>query len=297
VITEVAGIRCGHWTDADAQTGCTVVLFPEGTVASAEVRGGAPASRELDLLAPGRLVQRIDALLLTGGSAFGLAAADGVMRFCEEHGLGHPTAGGVVPIVPALALYDLAVGDATVRPGAEQGHAACVAAISGPVEVGAVGAGTGARVNKWRGADGARPGGVVTATRRAGGLVVSALLAVNAFGDIDADGNALAVAADLLGAATGSLALVTDATVNTGANTTIGLIVTNAALDKLGCLALAQAGHGALARAIVPSHTSVDGDALVAAATGDLDLAEAGADLDAVRLLAAAAVEAAVRSL
>jgi L-aminopeptidase/D-esterase-like protein len=297
VITEVSGVRCGHWTDADAQTGCTVVLFPEGTVASAEVRGGAPASRELDLLAPGRLVQRIDALLLTGGSAFGLAAADGVMRFCEEHGLGHPTAGGVVPIVPALALYDLAVGDATVRPGAEQGHAACVAAISGPVEVGAVGAGTGARVNKWRGADGARPGGVVTATRRAGGLVVSALLAVNAFGDIDADGNALAVAADLLGAATGSLALVTDATVNTGANTTIGLIVTNAALDKLGCLALAQAGHGALARAIVPSHTSVDGDALVAAATGDLDLAEAGADLDAVRLLAAAAVEAAVRSL
>jgi L-aminopeptidase/D-esterase-like protein len=297
VITEVSGVRCGHWTDADAQTGCTVVLFPEGTVASAEVRGGAPASRELDLLAPGRLVQRIDALLLTGGSAFGLAAADGVMRFCEEHGLGHPTAGGVVPIVPALALYDLAVGDATVRPGAEQGHAACVAAISGPVEVGAVGAGTGARVNKWRGADGARPGGVVTATRRAGGLVVSALLAVNAFGDIDADGNALAVAADLLGAATGSLALVTDATVNTGANTTIGLIVTNAALDKLGCLALAQAGHGALARAIVPSHTSVDGDALVAAATGDLDLAEAGADLDAVRLFAAAAVEAAVRSL
>ncbi len=297
MITEVAGVRCGHWTDADAQTGCTVVLFPEGTVASAEVRGGAPASRELDLLAPGRLVQRIDALLLTGGSAFGLAAADGVMRFCEERGLGHPTAGGVVPIVPALALYDLAVGDATVRPGAEQGHAACVAATSGPVAVGPVGAGTGARVNKWRGADGARPGGVVTATRRAGGLVVSALLAVNAFGDVDPDGSALAAAADLLGAATGSLALVADSPVSTGANTTIGLVVTNAALDKLGCLALAQAGHGALSRAIVPSHTSVDGDALVAAATGDLDLADAGADLDAVRLLAAAAVEAAVRSL
>jgi L-aminopeptidase/D-esterase-like protein len=152
-------------------------------------------------------------------------------------------------------------------------------------------------VNKWRGADAARPGGVVTATRRAGGLVVSALLAVNAFGDIDPDGTGLAAAADLLGAATGSFALVAEAQVNTASNTTIGLIVTNAALDKLGCLALAQSGHGALARAIVPSHTSVDGDALVAAATGDLDLAEAGADLDAVRLLAAAAVEAAVRSL
>jgi L-aminopeptidase/D-esterase-like protein len=287
VITEVAGIRCGHWTDADAQTGCTVVLFPEGTVASVEVRGGAPASRELDLLAPGRLVQRIDALLLTGGSAFGLAAADGVMGFCEEHGLGQPTTGGVVPIVPALALYDLAVGDATVRPAAAQGRAACLAATSGPVAVGAVGAGTGARVNKWRGADAARPGGVVT----------SALLAVNAFGDTDPDGTGLAAAADLLGAATGSRTLVANAQVNTASNTTIGLIVTNAALDKLGCLALAQSGHGALARAIVPSHTSVDGDALVAAATGDLDLAEAGADLDAVRVLAAAAVEAAVRSL
>src|SRR5689334_22923880 len=146
------------------------------------------------------------------------------MRFCEEHGRGHPTAGGVVPIVPALALYDLAVGDATVRPGPDEGRAACVAATSGRVEVGAVGAGTGARVNKWRGADAARPGGIVTATRRAGALVVSALLAVNAFGDIDPDGTRLAAAADALAAAPDRLALVADAPVTTGANTTVGVI-------------------------------------------------------------------------
>jgi L-aminopeptidase/D-esterase-like protein len=297
VITEVGGVCCGHWTDLDARTGCTVVLFPEGTVASAEVRGGAPASRELDALAPGRLVQRIDALVLTGGSAFGLAAADGVVRFCAEHGRGHPTTAGPVPIVPALGLFDLGVGDGTVRPGADEGYAACLEAGSGPVAVGAVGAGAGATIAKWLGPDAARSGGIVTATRRAGPIVVSALLAVNAFGDVDVDGTALAAAADRLGASTDGLAVVADAPVSAASNTTIGTIVTNAALDKLGCLALAQAGHGALSRAIVPSHTAVDGDALVAAATGEVALDDAGADLDAVRLLGAAAVEAAVRSL
>jgi L-aminopeptidase/D-esterase-like protein len=297
VITEVAGVCCGHWTDLDARTGCTVVLFPEGTVASAEVRGGAPASRELDALAPGRLVQRIDALLLTGGSAFGLAAADGVVRFCAEHGRGHLTTAGPVPIVPALGLFDLGVGDGTVRPGADEGYAACLEAGSGPVAVGAVGAGAGATIAKWLGPDAARPGGIVTATRRAGPIVVSALLAVNAFGDVDVDGTALAAAVDRLGASPDGLAVVADAPVSAASNTTIGTIVTNAALDKLGCLALAQAGHGALSRAIVPSHTAVDGDALVAAATGAVALDVVGADLDAVRLLGAAAVEAAVRSL
>ena len=305
MITDVAGVRCGHWTDAVARTGCTAVLFPEGTVASAEVRGGAPASRELDLLAPDRLVQRLDALLLTGGSAFGLAAADGVVAHCEAHGLGHPTAVGPVPIVAALALFDLTVGDAAVRPGPAAGRAACEAASAGLVEVGPVGAGTGATVGKWRGAEGTRQGGIVTSTRRAGRLVVAALLAVNAFGDIDPDGAGLAAAATELARRAAGFSVVGSAPITpgtgaaeaAGTNTTIGVLVTNARLDKLGCLALARAGHDGLARAVVPGHTQVDGDALVAAATAEASLAELDADLGTVRLLGAAAVEAAVRSL
>src|SRR4029079_18617939 len=148
---DVDGVRVGHWTDSVARTGCTVVLFPDGTVASGEVRGGAPAEREMALLDPARTVTRIDALVLTGGSAFGLAAADGVMRFCEERGMGFPTAGGVVPIVVALGLYDLAVGDGSVRPGPDEGYAACEAAGGGAVALGRVGAGTGATIAKWQG--------------------------------------------------------------------------------------------------------------------------------------------------
>ena len=136
----MGGVRVGHWTDAAAQTGCTVVLFPDGTVASGEVRGGAPAEREMALLDPSRTVNRIDAVVLTGGSAYGLASADGVMRFCEERGMGFPTAGGVVPIVVALGLYDLAVGDGSVRPGPAEGYGACEAAAAGAVELGSVGA-------------------------------------------------------------------------------------------------------------------------------------------------------------
>src|SRR5207302_7774520 len=131
MITEVPGVRVGHWTDEVARTGCTVVLFPDATVASGEVRGGAPATREWDLLAPGRLVRRVDAVVLSGGSAFGLAACDGVMRFCEERGMGFPTAAGPVPIVVGAALFDLLVGDASVRPGPAEGYAACVAASAG----------------------------------------------------------------------------------------------------------------------------------------------------------------------
>jgi L-aminopeptidase/D-esterase-like protein len=275
----VPGARVGHWTDAEARTGCTVVLLPEGTTGSAEVRGGAPATRELDALAPERLVARVDAVVLTGGSAFGLAAADGVVRWCEERGRGFPTRAGAVPIVPALGLYDLAVGEASVRPTAESGHAACEAATEGTFAVGAVGAGTGATVGGWRGPDHVRPGGIGTATIRHGDLVVSALLAVNAFGDIDVDGTATADPA-LSGPTTPF------------ENTTIGVIATNARLDKLGCLVVAQGGHDGLARAIVPAHTRADGDALVAVATGEVEAA-----VDVVRLAAVTAVERAVRSV
>lgn len=287
MITDVPGIRCGHWTDTDAMTGCTVVLLPPTTVASAEVRGGAPASRELEALGVGRLVEEAHAVVLTGGSAFGLAAADGVMSWCEERGVGYDTVVARVPIVPALAIFDLAVGDPSVRPGPDQGRAACDAATDGPVQLGAVGAGTGATVGKWKGPENTRPTGIASATERHGDLVVSSLVVVNAFGDIergDAEGGGTA------GAEKPHAPLT---------NTTIGLVATNARLDKVGCHLLAQGAHDGLARAITPPHSRFDGDAFVAAATGEvaLDQVEPYADVDTVRLLAMRAVERAIRSL
>ena len=150
-LTAVDGIRVGHWTDEKALTGCTVVLCDGGAVGGVDVRGGGPGTRETDLLAPGRLVERVDAVLLTGGSAFGLAAADGVMRFLEERGIGFDTGVARVPIVPAAVIFDLAVGDKSVRPGADHGYAACQVATDEPVAEGNVGAGTGATVGKWAG--------------------------------------------------------------------------------------------------------------------------------------------------
>jgi L-aminopeptidase/D-esterase-like protein len=271
VITDVPGVRVGHWTDASGRTGCTVVLLPDGTVASGEVRGGAPGTREFDLLAPERLVTRVDAVVLAGGSAFGLAACDGVMRWCEERGVGFPTAGGPVPIVVGAVLYDLMVGDPAARPGPDAGYAACVAATDGLIETGAVGAGTGATVAKWRGREHARPGGIGTASVREGDLVVGALLAVNAFGD-------------RIGAVEGPIEPGAAFT-----NTTIGVVVSNAALDKTGCLLVAQSAHDGLARALDPVHATVDGDAIVAAAVGGAD-----APVDRVRMLAAHCVSEAV---
>lgn len=282
--TDVPGVRVGHWTDADARTGCTVVLLPEGTVASGEVRGGAPATREFALLDPTRMVTRLDAVVLSGGSAFGLAAADGVMDHLAEEGIGFETVGGRVPIVVALSLYDLAVGDPTVRPTAAHGRAAAAAAHDGPVETGPVGAGTGATVAKWRGPGHRRDGALVAATRRGReGLVVAALVAVNAFGEPGADPGDVAD-----GTVTGS-----DLSEGApGTNTTIGVVVTNARIDKVGCHLLAQSAHHGLARSVSPSHTSVDGDAFVAAATGTVE-----AELAVVRNLAVAAVSDAVLTL
>ena len=274
---DLEGVRVGHWTDAVARTGCTVVLLPEGTVASGEVRGGAPGTREFELLRPERLVSHIDAVVLTGGSAFGLASCDGAVRWCEEHGRGFVTRAARVPIVVGAVLYDLAVGDPTVRPGAEDGYAACVAATEGDVELGAVGAGTGATVAKWWGTEPERrPGGLGGAVERDGDLVVAALMAVNAFGD-------------LVGAVRRPLPVAAPATV--GENTTIGVVLTNARLDKTGCLLVAQSGHDGLARALEPAHATVDGDAIVACATGVVEAA-----VDRVRVLAARAVESAIRS-
>lgn len=286
MITDINGVRVGHWTDPAAHTGCTVVLFPDGTVASGEVRGGAPATRELELLDPRRTVSRIDAVVLTGGSAFGLAAADGAMRFCEEQGVGFATPVGPVPIVVALALFDLAVGDPAARPGPHEGYAACVAATDGPVPLGSVGAGAGATVAKFGPAPDRRPGGLVSAGAEGGGLRVAALVAVNAAGTPGADDRTaldLAEAQDVAGARV----------TGTGfANTTIGVVATNARLDKMACHLVAQGGHDGLARALFPAHTRADGDAFVAAATGEVE-----ADVDVVRALAVHVVAEAVRTL
>ncbi|HEX6425392.1 MAG TPA: P1 family peptidase [Acidimicrobiales bacterium] len=308
MITDVPGLRVGHWTDAAAATGCTVVLFPEGTVASGEVRGGAPATREVALLDPTRSVARLDALVLSGGSAFGLAAADGAVRYCEERGMGFPTPAGPVPIVVALALFDLMVGDPAVRPGPEQGYAACLAATAGRVEVGRVGAAAGATVGTGGAAvPGAswaarrRPGGLVTAAARAGDLVVAALVAVNAAGVPGGDD---AAAVDLAAAtepggpgredphgALGAAGAKGPGMAGFG-NTTVGLVATNATLDKLACHLVAQSAHDGLARSVFPAHGRSDGDAFVAAAVGGV-----AADLDAIRALAVHVVARAIGGL
>jgi L-aminopeptidase/D-esterase-like protein len=279
VITEVPGVRVGHWTEGEARTGCTVVLFPEGTVASGEVRGGAPGTREFDLLDPSRLVRRLDAVVLAGGSAFGLAAADGVARWCDERGIGFPTAGGPVPIVVAAVLYDLGVGSPSVRPDAAAGYAACVAATDGPFEVGA---GTGATIGGDKGPENRAPGGVGTASAREGDLVVAALFAVNAFGRIRGEGTTVEPSQ-----------VVTPPWAAEGMeNTTIGVVATNASLSKGQCLLVAQSAHDGMARALEPVHTVVDGDAVVAAAVGAVQ-----APLERVRLLAARVTEEAIRAV
>jgi len=290
-VTDVAGVEVGHWTDADARTGCTVVLFPEGTVASGEVRGGAPATRELELLDPQRLVARLDAVVLSGGSAFGLAAADGVMGWLEAEGRGLPTRAGPVPIVVGLSLFDLLVGDGRVRPGPDEGRAACELASAGPVPLGAVGAGAGATVGKVWGTGRTRDAGLGGATVRHDDLVVSALVAVNAYGDVDDGGGRVDDLAEGLdpSAVAASIQRELGGTIP-GENTTIGVVATNAALDKVGCLVVAQGAHDGLARSLVPTHTRVDGDAFVAAATGAVDV-----PVDVVRHLALVAVERAVR--
>jgi L-aminopeptidase/D-esterase-like protein len=283
----VPGVAVGHWSDPEALTGCTVVLLPEGTVASGEVRGGAPGTREWELLAPERMVAHLDAVVLTGGSAFGLAACDGVVRWCEERGRGLPTVGGRVPIVVGAVLYDLASGDRRSRPGAEEGYLACEEALPGPVQQGRVGAGTGATVAKCRGRASARPGGLGSASESEGDLVVWSLMAVNAYGDLLAEGKP-PPAGELL---VGGSPILTEASGGAAIeSTTIGVLVTNARLDKPGCFLLAQSGQDGLARALEPVHTRFDGDAVVAAATGRTE-----APLELVRVLGARAVAGAVR--
>lgn len=289
-ITDVAGIKVGHATDAKAATGCTVVLCEQGAVGGVDVRGSAPGTRETDLLRPMNLVERAHAILLTGGSAFGLAAADGVMRYLEERGVGYDVAVAKVPIVAAAVVFDLMVGSPTVRPTMETGYSAARAAAAGPVEEGSVGAGTGATVGKLMGPASAMKGGVGTwAVSFPSGVVVGALAVVNAFGDIldDRTGTILAGARDRH---TGRFLNMTQALLSGrhapgfATNTTLGVIATNVGLTKEQANKLAQLGHDGLARVVSPVHTMLDGDTIFA-----LSIGAAKADFVA---LGAAAVEA-----
>jgi L-aminopeptidase/D-esterase-like protein len=282
VITEVRGIRVGHWTDAAARTGCTVILCPPGAVGSGEVRGGAPGTRETDLLRPGMLVDEVHALLLTGGSAFGLAAADGVVRWLEERGVGFDAGVARVPIVPAAVLFDLAVGDGSVRPGPREGYAACESAAD-RFEQGAVGAGTGATVAKLHGPDRAVPGGLGTASATGEGVTVAALAAVNAVGEIvEEDGTVVA------GALPGEAPDEEAQPPLPLSSTTLAVVATDASLTKERAHLLAIAGHDGIARAVKPAHTMWDGDTIFTLATGGADVAQPTLERMAEEVLARA---------
>lgn len=283
-ITSIPGITAGHAQDHDALTGVTVVLCPDGAVGGVDVRGGAPGTRQTDALGVTHLVPLVHAVVLTGGSAFGLEAGTGVMRWLEEHGAGFDVGVTRVPIAPAAVIFDLALGRADVRPDAAMGYAACAAASSEPPAQGSVGAGTGATVGKALGLPNAMRGGVGTAAYELGaGVLVGALVVVNAFGDVrdPATGRILAGArvpgktefADSLAALHARAGRQPQGSTwgrgqEPGQHTVIGVVATNARLTKSQATKVAQMAHDGLARAVRPAHTMVDGDTLFALATG-----------------------------
>lgn len=265
-LTAVAGIRVGHWTDPEAATGCTVVVTPpQGAVASGAVLGGAPGTREIALLDPERTVDRVHAVLLAGGSAFGLDAASGVMRWLAARGIGFDTGVARVPIVPAAVLFDLAVGRSDVRPGPADGEAAAAAAHDGPVERGRVGAGAGATAFKLFGPERAVRSGLGSVSLALEGATVAALVVANPLGAIvdPDDGRPVAGEPVALGEAPARFAGAA------GTNTTLAIVATDAPLDKAGARALATAAHAGIARVVRPSHTPFDGDAAFVLSTGD----------------------------
>ncbi|MGF1666656.1 MAG: P1 family peptidase [Acidimicrobiia bacterium] len=283
-LTAVAGIKVGHWTDPVAMTGCTVVDLPEPNVAAVETRGAAPGSRETALLEPGMLVEQVQAIVLCGGSAFGLAAADGVMSELERVGRGHPTQAGPVPIVPAAVVYDLAEGDAAVRPRPEHGVAAFRDASPAPVASGRVGAGAGCTVAKWRGLR--LPGGVGSWAVEGDGFTVGALVVLNAVGDVfSLEGRSLTGGPAVPGVPRRSPAA--------GENTTLVVVATDARIGRADLTRLAVRSHDALAVCIRPVHTRFDGDTCFAVSCGSGD---AGVDEVAEAAFEAVgrAVEAAV---
>ncbi len=297
-INEIEGFKLGHAQDREAMTGCSVILAPDGAAAGCDVRGGSPATRETDLLSPEKAVDKIFAVCLSGGSAFGLDAASGVMGFLEAQGKGFDTPAGVVPIVCAASLFDLALGDGSVRPDAAMGYEAAKNAFLGkPFMQGSVGAGTGASVGKLYGMDRASKSGIGYFACREGDLAVGAIVAVNALGDVyDEDGEQIA---GLLSKDLDEFISTEDEIINNWnvrhdafkGNTTIGCILTNAKLSKAECGKIATLGHNGLARAIRPVHTAFDGDTLFCMASGRVE-----ADPLAVGVLAERMVAKAIKN-
>ena len=266
------GFSVGHWTDREGATGCTVVLAPDGTTAAGEVRGGGPGTRESDLLSPAAGGRDTHAVLFTGGSAFGLSAADGVVRWLEERGRGYRTRlGHLVPLVPAAVIFDLPLGDVAARPGPDGGAAACDAATTEP-ERGTVGAGTGAAVGKLLGPDGWTKGGVGLATGRAGDATIAALTVVNAFGDVLAADGSILAGPRRDGAFVPTVELLRTGDipdVSAREATTLVCVMTDAALTKTEAWLLARAANTGVSRAVDPAHTAVDGDAAFVLAAGE----------------------------
>jgi L-aminopeptidase/D-esterase-like protein len=306
-ITDVPGIMVGQVEDLDALTGCSVVICKDGAVGGVDQRGGAPGTRETDLLGPMHLVQKVHAVLLAGGSAFGLDAASGVMQYLEEQGIGFNTGVAKVPIVPAAILFDLAIGDPAVRPDAKMGYQACLVASDEPPKEGNVGAGAGATVGKILGPAGAMKSGIGTASRNLGGsATVGALVAVNPLGDVIDPESAGIVAgtrpakvgpitvggkrtfADTLEVMRGMAGKMALGFASRG-NTVIGIVATNARLNKEEANKVAQMAHDGLARIIRPAHTMLDGDTLFALSTG-----KANVDVNIVGAYAAEVVAEAI---
>jgi L-aminopeptidase/D-esterase-like protein len=295
LITDVGGLKVGHFTDNEALTGVTVVITPQGAVGGVDVRGSAPGTRETDLLRPMNLVDRLHGIALAGGSAYGLDAASGVMRYLEENGVGFDTGPAKVPIVPAAVIFDLAVGDPKTRPNAEMGYMACESAAVGDFELGNAGAGTGATVGKAMGPKFCMKGGVGSASVRIGdNVIVGALFVVNAFGDV-LDMKTRRILAGAYDPVSGKFFKAAEVLKNVGgigfpgANTTIGVVATNAFLTKETANKLAQVAHNGLAITISPVHTMLDGDTIFAISTGNEK-----ADINSV---STAAVEAVARSV
>jgi L-aminopeptidase/D-esterase-like protein len=295
-ITDVPGIKVGHWTNLEDITGCTVVLSEAGVTPGVDVRGGAPGTIETDLMRPGNLVNVVHGILLSGGSAFGLAAQTGVVQWLEQHGVGLEFANQRIPIVPGAILFDLNIGNPKVRPGVEAGYAAAGAAKDGPVEQGSVGAGTGAVVAKLLRTGGTK-GGVGSASEAlADGLIVGAIVVVNAVGEVfdSSTGQVVAGPRAKDGAPIDMMEGIRmlRAEPVPGENTTIGVIATNARLNKEQTNRLASVAHNGLARSIRPVHTLADGDTLFALATGEVTVDSR--QLIALEAFAARAVERAV---
>jgi L-aminopeptidase/D-esterase-like protein len=303
-LTAVQGIKVGHHTLTQRPTGCTVVLAENGAVAGVDVRGGAPGSRETALLDPMASAERVHAVVLSGGSSFGLDAATGAMRYLEERGIGVRFGGHTIPLVPAAILFDLPIGDGRIRPTADCGYAAAKGATSDPVAEGNVGAGAGATVGKLAGRDRAMKAGIGSAEiRLRDGVIVAALVAVNAVGDVidpatgkviagvrSEDGKGLADARTLL-LTRPALRQPQRGDDELALNTTLGIVATNATLTKTQATRVAQIAHDGFARAIVPVHTASDGDSIFALATGTVTGA---VDADLVGWAAAEAIAQAI---